>query len=335
MNVELLISILHFIAAFLICFVLIKWWIVIAKKNKLLGKDLNKFNKPLVTESGGLVVVISIILTLLFYIFFKTFILKTESHLLEVSILIITLLLACLIGFVDDILGWGKGIKNWKRVLMTIPISIPLMVINAGHHTVSLPFIGTIDFGLFYPLFLIPIGMIGATNGYNILAGYNGLEAGLGVIIFTALGFISFATGQLWLALVAGIIVMVLIAFLFFNMYPAKIFPGDSLTYSLGALMASFAIFGNMEKATILLFLPFIAEGILKARGGFKWESGFSVPQKDNSLEPPFKKIYSMPNLTLKLLKKIKPSHKVYEKEIVFSLWAIEIILAVVAIFVM
>jgi len=329
MNGEILIIILHFAFALVATLLLVKWWISVAKKNELEGKDMNKYDKPLVVESGGIAVVISIVLTLLLYIFFKTFVLKTETHLLEVSALIITLILACFIGFIDDILGWKKGLRQWQKLLMTIPIAIPLMVINVGESSMAVPFFGSVNFGLFYPLVFVLFGVIGATNGYNLLAGYNGLEASLGIIIFITLGIASLVSNQLWLALIAGTIVLSLFAFLLFNSFPAKIFPGDSLTYSLGALTAGFAVLGNMEKIAIILFLPFIAEGFLKAKSKFTAEN-FGKPKKDNSLEPPYKKTYSLTHFAIKLLKKIKPSHKVYEKDIVNIFLFLEIIIAII-----
>lgn len=330
MSSEILITSLNFAFAFFACFGLTKWWISVAKRNSLVGKDMNKYNKNLVAESGGIAVVVSIVLAILIYVFFKTFVLKTETHLLEISILMVTLLLACFVGFIDDILGWKKGLKSWQKVLMTLPIAIPLMVINAGQHIMSVPFLGTVDFGLFYPLLIIPIGVLGATNGCNLLAGYNGLEAGLGVIIFMTLGAVSFITGQMWLAFIAGIIVLALLAFLIFNKFPAKVFPGDSLTYSVGGLVACFAILGNMEKAALILFIPFIIEGILKARSKFKAEN-FGIPQKDGSLELPYKKTYSLTHVAMRILKKIKG--RVHEKDVVGLIMIFELLFVLFVIF--
>ncbi len=328
MDGEVFIAILHFIVAFLVAILLTKWWISVAKRNKLEGKDMNKYSKPPVAEAGGIAVVISIVLTIMLYIFFKTFVLNSMTNLVEILILVITLLLACFIGFVDDILGWKKGIAGWQKILMTIPIAIPLMVINAGQHIMSVPFLGLIDFGLFYPLVIVLLAVVGTTNGVNLLAGYNGLEASLGTIIFLTLGAISLATGHIWLVLIAGIIVFALLGFLVFNKFPAKVFPGDTLTYGIGALIACFAILGNIEKLALILFIPFIIEGILKAFGGFKAEN-FGKVNKDNSLEAPYKRTYSLTHVALKLLKKIKPSHKVYENDVVLSLVILEIFLAI------
>ncbi len=324
---EILIAILHLIFAFIITLFLTKWWINLSKKNKqMLVPDMNKYKKPLIPKTGGIAFVMAIILTVLLYIFFKTFILETTTHLIEIFVLIVTVLLACFIGFIDDIFGWRKSLKGWHKILMTIPIAIPLMVINAGHSIMSVPFIGPVEFGIIYPLVIVLFGIVGATNGYNLLAGYNGLETGLGMVIFSTLGIIAFLSGQVWLALIAGIIVISLLAFLIFNQYPAKIFPGNSLTYSLGALIAVFAILGNMERAAFLLFIPFIIEGFLKVRSKFKADN-FGKPNKDNSLEPPYKKTYSLTHCMLKFLKRTKG--KVYERDITNNLILAEIILAI------
>lgn len=331
MNFEIILASLTFLVAIFWAVILTNWWIRIAKKNKLQGKDMNKHSKPLVAEAGGIAVISAIIFSILFYIFLKTFILKSDTNLVNLLVISVTVLLAGYIGFIDDILGWKKGLKQWQKLLMTLPIAIPLIVINAGHQTMSLPFFGVVNFGLLYPLILIPLAIVGTSNGYNILAGYNGLEAGLGIIIFGALAVISLITGQLWLAMIAGIIICALIGFLLFNKYPAKVFPGDSLTYSLGALVACFAILGNIEKSALILFIPFILEGFLKLRSKLKAEN-FGLPNKDGSLEAPYKESYSLTHVALKMLKKIKPGHRVYEKDVVYFILIIELMCAVLAV---
>ena len=229
-GIENLIVMLHVVLAFFIAAIVTKYWIRIARRNDLVGKDMNKFNKPLVAEAGGIAVVVAIVSTTLLYIFFKTFILNSGAHFVELLALIITVLLACFIGFVDDILGWKKGLKGWKKILITIPIAIPFVVINAGESIMHVPFLGAVDFGLIYPLVIIPLGIMGAANGTNLLAGHNGLEAGLSIVVFIALGTIAIVTNQLWLVLLAGIIIFALFAFFLFNKFPAKIFPGRVLS---------------------------------------------------------------------------------------------------------
>jgi len=331
--------------AFLVSLILTKKWITVAKAIGIIGKDMNKYKKPEAADFGGMMPMLAIVLALFLYIFFKTFLLQTSTHLIEILVICITLILAGLIGFMNDVLSlkmtkdkemiaekiFGKirGMGGWTRMLLTIPIAIPLIIINAGQPFITVPFLGQVWIGLAYPLVIVTIAIVGATNGMNLLAGYNGLESWLGVVILFGLGIVSLFTGQLWLALIAAIIIFALAGFLVFNKFPAKVFPGDSLTFGLGALVACFAIMGNMEKFALFLFIPFIIEGILKARSGFKAEN-FGVPQKDGSLELSNKKIYSLTHFFLRFLKKVKSSHKVYEKDVVLGVVVLEIILVII-----
>lgn len=329
MILETLLVVLVFIFSFIASLNLTKWWIKVAKSNSLIGRDMNKFSKPEVAEAGGIAAIVSIIFSILLYVFIKTFIIKSESNLIQILTLLITLLMACFIGFVDDILGWKKGLKQWQKLILTLPIAIPLIVINAGTHFMNIPFIGAVNFGLIYPIILIPIAIMGTTNGFNILAGYNGLEAGLGALIFAFLGIYTYFLGETWLSLIALIILGSLLGFLALNKYPSKVFPGDSLTYSLGTLVGCFAILGNIEKVALILFVPFIIEGILKARSRLKAEN-FGKVSKDNSLDAPYKKIFSLTHLSIILLKKIKNNHKVYEKDVVYLIWSFELLIILI-----
>ena len=119
-----------------------------------------------------------------------------------------------------------------------------------------------------------------------------------------------------------------LLSFYLFNKYPAKVFPGDVLTYSIGSMIALITILGNIEKIAVFFFIPYILETGLKARGKLKKES-FAKVKEDGSLDMPYEKIYGLEHLAIYLLKKMKRSGKVYEKEVVYliNLFQITIIL--------
>lgn len=275
-----------------------KIWIKVANKAGLTGKDVNKLEKPEIAESGGIVVIGSFSLAVLLYISAKIFYFHTETHLLQIFALLTSLLLACLIGFVDDILGWKNGLKQWQKPLLTLPIAIPLAAINAGTSVMNLPLFGRVELGIFYPLLIVPIGIIGASNGYNMLAGLNGLESGMASVIFTLLGTVAWLSGNSWLGIVSFSMVVSLLGFFLLNKYPAKVFPGDSMTYGIGALIAIIAILGNMEKLALFIFIPYLIEFLLKARSKFKAEC-FGDPQEDGSLKPKEDKLYSLTYLLM------------------------------------
>ncbi len=305
-------------------------WIKKARQIGLVWKDMNKIEKEKVAGSGGIVVVLGFVISVFIFVAYRTFYLNDSSRIIEIISMMAVIILTGGIGFVDDLFGWQHGgLSKRSRLIIVVVASIPLMAINAGKHSMSFPFIGLVDFGLFYPLLLIPIGIVGATTTFNFLAGMNGLEAGQGAIIISALSLVAFLTGNSWLAVVGLCMALALMAFLVFNFTPAKVFPGNVLTYSAGSLIAIMAILGNFEKIAVFFFIPYIIETILKLRGGLG-KSSFGKPQKDGSLDLLHGKIYGLTHLSIWLLRKIgiKPT----EKRVVYSIWLFQIAIIIIGI---
>lgn len=316
--------------SFMLTILVLPLWIKKAKKTGLLWEDMNKKGHPKnVASSGGIVVSTAFIISVLLYLFLKTFFVGRSIFEVEIFSLLGVILILCLVGLVDDLLGWHKGGLGTKtRIFLASLASIPLVVISAGIHTISLPFFGAVNFGLLYPILIIPLSVGFVTTTYNFMAGYNGLEAGMGVLILSFLSFVSLYVGQYWLAIVGMCMVASLLAFLTFNWTPAKVFPGDILTYSVGALMIGMTILGNFEKIFIIVFIPYILEVILKLRGGLKKHS-FGKVLEDGTLDKPYDKIYSLSHLAIVFLRKIKGSAR--EKEVVYLHLALEIIFILIA----
>ena len=107
-----------------------------------------------------------------------------------------------------------------------------------------------------------------------------------------------------------------LLAFLLFNTPPAKIFPGDSLTYLLGGVLVSMAIIGNIERAALIVSIPFFIEFILKIRGKLKKQSYGTI--NDGKIHSLYDKIYSIPHF-------FTIQNKFTEKQVVFFVWLIEL----------
>ena len=327
MEIVLLIAVL---ISFLLTLIALPIWIKKCKQLGLLWEDMNKFNHPKnVASSGGIIVIMSFILGVLVYVSIRTFILKIDGIGLWIFSLLNVILILALLGLTDDLLGWRNGGLSAKiRVAFALLASIPLVVINVGVHHINLPFFGVVELGILYPLVLIPIGIAGASTTYNFLAGFNGLETGQGIIIISFLSLIAYLTGSSWLSMIGLCMVAAMLGFYFYNKYPAKVFPGDVLTYSVGALIASMAILGNFEKIAVFIFIPYILETILKIRGGLKKQS-FGIPNEDRSLNLPYNKIYGLTHLSLFILKKLKK--KVYEKDVVYLIFGFQIIICLLS----
>lgn len=311
--------------SFCITVLTLPYWIRRAKNAKLAGPDIHKKERPLVAELGGLCVVGGFLISLLFFIATKTFVYKWPENLLYLFATIAAVLIATIIGFVDDILGWKIGLRARYKVALTFFISLPIAVINAGQSAMNIPFIGFVDFGILYPLLLVPLGIIGAANGFNMIAGYNGLEAGQGIIILTALTIMAYAEGNTYAALIGSCMVSALLAFYIFNKYPSKIFPGDTLTYPVGAVIAIVAILGDVEKYAIILFIPYFIELVLKARGNLIKES-FAVVKDDGTLENKYEKWYGIEHVAVDVLRKW--NGKATEQSVVYAIYTFQLFLA-------
>jgi len=297
------------------------------KKINLEVKDQNKQNKPLVPSSGGIAVMAGIFMAIMFFIAVSFYNYKdSRIHVLGG---ILTIVMITFIGFVDDLIikknkESSYGLKQWQKPLLTLVAAIPLITVYSGGTIVKIPiigsFIGRTDFGIIYILVLIPIGIVGAANMINLLAGFNGLEAGMGIIYTGMLSLYAYINNSPMGLLFSLITFSALIAFCIYNKYPAKIFPGDSLTYLLGASLACIAILGNMEKPALICSIPFFIEFILKARSKFKAQSyGY---YKDNKIHSQYRKIYSVTHILTR-------TGKFTEKQITYILILFELMVSI------
>jgi len=319
MEYVLLVSVL---VSFVLVASFLPMWIRVCRKLGLVWEDMNKFGHPKnVVSSGGAVVVMAFVLGVLSYLALKTFLFGGQIRALEIFALLAVILILGIAGLVDDLLGWKNGGLPMRiRLLLAFAASVPLIVINAGTHFMSLPFIGVVDFGILYPLILVPLAVVGVSTTYNFLAGFNGLEAGQGILILSFLSFVSYATGSAWLAIVGLCMVGALAGFWIFNKFPAKVFPGDVMTYGIGALIAGMAILGNFEKIAFIVFIPYILEVFLKVRGKLKVHS-FGVPTKSGILKMPERKIYGLEHLAIKVL-----GESATEKKVVYLIHVFQIL---------
>jgi len=313
------------VIAFLTCILLAPYWIRKAREIGLVWPDMNKYHSGQVMGSGGIVVILSFVAGVFAYIGYRTFHLGTQDNLVEIFGMLSVVILLGGIGLIDDLLGWRRGGLSIKsRVILVLFAAIPLMVINVGKGQVALPFVGHIDLGILYPLVLVPIGILGATTTFNILAGFNGLEAGQGIILLSSLALVAWFQGFGWISVIAFIMVVALLGFMIYNFYPAQVFPGDSLTYAVGGLIALLPILGNFEKIALFFYIPYLCEAVLKSRGRLKKYS-FGKPNSDGTLSQRYDRFYSLNHVAIYLLPQmgIKPT----EKNAVFTIWIFQIII--------
>jgi phospho-N-acetylmuramoyl-pentapeptide-transferase len=171
------------------------------------------------------------------------------------------LLFAAIVGLIDDLIGIskiggrGKGLRVRTRLLIYTVIAVVgayWFYFKLDWDLIHVPFVNDFNIGLWYiPIFLFII--IATAFSTNQTDGLDGLAGGVLLVAFSSYAIISYSQGRLELATFCGAIVGALLAFLWFNIYPARFFMGDTGSMSLGITLGVIAMLTNS-----LFFLPFI-----------------------------------------------------------------------------
>lgn len=282
----------------------------------IVGKDMNKPSQPPIAEMGGLGLVggfgAGVLALIALHTFLEIEALATVST-VELLAVLTTVLIIALVGLIDDLMGVHQG---WKAVIPALAAT-PLIVIEVGQKTMILPLIGSVNLGMLYPLVLVPLGVTGAANAFNMLAGFNGLEAGMGVVAVGALAVIAAYLGEVTALALLLAALGALLATLYFNWYPARVFVGDVGTLTIGAVIAAAVIIGNFEWAGVSVILPHALDFLLKARKKFP-STGWWGEYRDGKLYCPAHGPVGLAQLILKI------TGGVHERTLVLILMGLE-----------
>lgn len=312
-----IVAIESFVIALMVCLLLLPSYIKKAKQVDITGLDIHKPGSPAIAECGGVILILAYLIG---FFFFVPFINQTLDE--EIIGTAATILLAAFIGFIDDIYE-----TRWRiKVLTPLLGGVPLAVMRLGRTTIQTPF-GLLDFAalgvaglFFFYAVVLPFVVTASANAVNMFAGLNGQEAGSSLIISLALLYLTVRLNK-----PIGYIILIpflgaLLAFLFFNKYPSKVFPGDVGTFGMGTVIACVAILADLERAAFIMFIPHTINAILFFIGKLKKEP----PPREASMNAdgtlPAPSIWSLRSVILRL-------RPMKEKTLVY------IMLSVVAVF--
>lgn len=257
--------------SFLASFVLFPAMIIRLKKAGIVGKNMNSKTKEEVAEMGGLVIVAGFGAGMFTVIAVKTFFnIFPSVDLISILVALSTILIVVLIGIFDDLVSMPQQVKAFMPLLA----ALPLIVIKEGSTFIRLPFWGNVNFGLLYTLIIMPLEVTIAANAVNMLAGFNGLEVGMGIIAVGSLAIIAYLLGKITVLVILLAALGSLLAALYFNWFPAKILVGDVGTLSIGAIIAAAVIMGNFEIAGVILLVPYVIDFLIKAKNRFPYSFG-------------------------------------------------------------
>ncbi len=168
------------------------------------------------------------------------------------------LVAAALAGLLDDYLNvrkigpYGGGLSVKHRLLVYTIIAIVAafwFYFRLDWDLIRVPFIGDFNIGWWFIPFVIFV-IVGTAFSVNETDGLDGLAGGTLLVAYISFGAIAFAQGKFDLAAFCGAIAGALLAFLWFNITPARFFMGDTGAMSLGVTLAVIAI---LTKSVLLL----------------------------------------------------------------------------------
>ncbi len=206
---------------------------------------------------GGLIILFSIVITSLFYI---------KEYPQIIPVLFATLGFG-LVGFLDDyikvVMKRSMGLRAWQKMLGQIVVTGVFAYYIHAHTNlgtdIMIPFVDkTIDLGwIYYPLMFVVI--LGTVNGANFTDGLDGLASSVTVLIATFFTIVAIGFGS-GVAPITCATVGSLLGFLVYNVYPARVFMGDTGSLALGGFVASTAYVLKMPIIILIVAFIYFAE---------------------------------------------------------------------------
>ena len=211
--------------------------------------DQHKTGKPLVPNGLGVIYVL--FATVYLFLVYFSGVTPVSNGVSAPLTLAVCILFGGFMGLLDDWMDLKWRYKAFMPLIAALPL-IYLAIENGLRTSMSLPFIGTIEFGEAYYFLIIPLIIMIVTNTVNQLGGLNGLESLCPAIILMGL----MALSPSYLILMFGPIVFWLIL-ASFNLQ-GKIFVGNSGSFAIGMNIAAFAVISDLKLPLLISILPYV-----------------------------------------------------------------------------
>ena len=157
---------------------------------------------------------------------------------------------------------------KWRyKAFMPLIAALPLMFFVLSDQlsaaplmrtSITIPFLGSVQFGEYYIFLIIPIIVMVITNTINMLGGLNGLETICPAIIL--IGLTALSTPQFQILMIAPLIVWLILAF--FN-FQGKLFVGNTGSFAIGLTVAAFAVMTDLKSSLLISILPYVFNSVL------------------------------------------------------------------------
>ena len=211
--------------------------------------DQHKIGKPLVPNGLGVIYVL--FTTIYLFLIYFSGISPISNGVSAPLTLAVCILFGGFMGLLDDWMDLKWRYKAFMPLIAALPL-IYLARVDLLRTAISLPLIGTIQFGSWYYFLIIPLIVMIVTNTINMLGGLNGLETICPAIIIVGLMILS----QSYLILMLGPLLLWLV--LAALNVQGKIFVGNTGSFAIGMTIAAFAVITDLKASLLISILPYI-----------------------------------------------------------------------------
>lgn len=173
------------------------------------------------------------------------------------------------VGVIDDainIFGSGRGAAGLRGPVKFILITIVglalgwFFAVKLEWTSILVPFIGNIEIGVIGMILVFAFAVVATSNAVNITDGLDGLSGGLAMLAYGAYGIIALLQGQVLLFGFCLTVVGWLLAYIWFNVPPARFMMGDTGSFALGAGLGVVAMMTNSFLLLPIIGLVFVVE---------------------------------------------------------------------------
>jgi len=222
--------------------------------------DQHKVGRPLIPNGLGVLFVLTTTVYL-FSIYFsnKVFNLGLDTSVNGVSAaltLAVCILFGGFMGLLDDFMDLKWRYKAFMPLIAALPLMYYALENPALRTSISIPFIGTLQFGEAYIFLIIPLIVMVVTNAVNMLGGLNGLETICPAIVIVGL----MALSPTYILMLGPLLFWLILAY--FNV-KGKIFVGNSGSFAIGITIASFAVISDLKISLLVSLLPYIFNSVI------------------------------------------------------------------------
>ncbi|WFN35116.1 UDP-N-acetylglucosamine-1-phosphate transferase [Methanogenium sp. S4BF] len=249
---NLMISV-FFVVPFIATVVVMPYLIQRLKENNIVAKDMYKADQPDIAVNGGIIILLISLLSLsVISLFYCNYILPANY----VIIMVVTLF--ALFGILDDMINIGRPAK-----LILLYYCSYSLISCATVTLVYLPFIGTVDLGIFYLQLILPLYVPVVANLVNMHSGFNGLAPGLSLIVLITLILKTIVNAEIMDILFIVCLTGSLAAYWLFEKYPARIFWGNIGALSVGAAIGATIVIEGFIFSGFVMLIPHVVNFLL------------------------------------------------------------------------